>query len=303
MRRYAIIAGTEKAGTTSAYHYLNAHPDVLGSIRKETDFFRSPGGSKFDYDACFPEGGDHLVRMEASPGYLADSQVVAVELKRLLPQARIAFILRDPVDRLLSSFRFHKSRLMIPVELQFEDYLDLCWRYERQEISARQAGLSDWVLRVPEAGLYAKHLAIFGDEFPRHQLMLLSFRRLTHDPQGVMKEICSWLGIDGHYFEAFDFNRSNVTFMPKSLTIQQLALWLNSRLEPFFLRQPRFKRSLLSVYKRFNSLPVESVEIPKTVRSQLVSYYSADTQRLRDEWGFFAVDYESWLAEPSASQA
>jgi hypothetical protein len=34
-----IIAGINKAGSTSLFHYLSAHPDVSGSIDKETCYF------------------------------------------------------------------------------------------------------------------------------------------------------------------------------------------------------------------------------------------------------------------------
>jgi hypothetical protein len=40
-RRFAdfVIGGTEKAGTTSVFDYLSAHPQVCASSKKETDFF------------------------------------------------------------------------------------------------------------------------------------------------------------------------------------------------------------------------------------------------------------------------
>ena len=36
----AIIAGVTKAGTTSLFQYLHAHPDVCPSSTKETLFFK-----------------------------------------------------------------------------------------------------------------------------------------------------------------------------------------------------------------------------------------------------------------------
>lgn len=36
---YLIIGGTTKAGTTSIFRYLSAHPDVCASSLKETRFF------------------------------------------------------------------------------------------------------------------------------------------------------------------------------------------------------------------------------------------------------------------------
>ena len=40
MTPHLTIADTEKAETSSAYQYLAAHPGVVASTRKETDYFR-----------------------------------------------------------------------------------------------------------------------------------------------------------------------------------------------------------------------------------------------------------------------
>jgi len=34
-----LIIGAQKSGTTSLYEYLNQHPDILMSNKKETEFF------------------------------------------------------------------------------------------------------------------------------------------------------------------------------------------------------------------------------------------------------------------------
>ena len=34
-----FIVGAPKAGTTSLYHYLNEHPEIVMSRQKETDYF------------------------------------------------------------------------------------------------------------------------------------------------------------------------------------------------------------------------------------------------------------------------
>ncbi|HSQ38521.1 MAG TPA: sulfotransferase, partial [Anaerolineales bacterium] len=129
------MAGTEKSGTTSVYQYLGAHPDVAPSGRKETDYFRSPSPhSQSAYEALFPGAEPGMLRMEASPGYLAESHLAAPAIASLIPDAKLLFILRDPIDRLLSSFEFHKSRFFIPEDLSFDAYIDLCARFERGEI-------------------------------------------------------------------------------------------------------------------------------------------------------------------------
>ena len=46
-----VIGGTEKAGTTSVFDYLSAHPQVCASSRKETDFFRNEYSGEREVDA------------------------------------------------------------------------------------------------------------------------------------------------------------------------------------------------------------------------------------------------------------
>ena len=85
-----VIGGTEKAGTTSVFDWLSAHPQVCASSRKETDFFRDgftgdPVADARRYAGFFEScGGNKPVLMEASPGYLGEAAVVAPRLRALV---------------------------------------------------------------------------------------------------------------------------------------------------------------------------------------------------------------------------
>src|SRR5580765_445608 len=78
-----VIGGTEKAGTTSVFDYLSAHPQVCTSSRKETDFFRNgyTGNPEVDarrYGSFFERCDSRTpVIAEASPGYLGEAATVA----------------------------------------------------------------------------------------------------------------------------------------------------------------------------------------------------------------------------------
>src|SRR5690242_13037086 len=90
-----IIAGTEKAGTTSVFTYLSAHPSVCGSIVKETDFFRDSYTGDHPKDiakyAHFFErcASNSPIVMEASPGYLGCGEQVAIRIHALIPHAKL----------------------------------------------------------------------------------------------------------------------------------------------------------------------------------------------------------------------
>ena len=94
-----VIGGTEKAGTTSVFDWLSAHPQVHASLKKETDFFREHYTGDPDVDArryaayfepCDPQA---RIVMEASPGYLGEAATVAPRMRALIPDAKVLFIL------------------------------------------------------------------------------------------------------------------------------------------------------------------------------------------------------------------
>jgi tetratricopeptide (TPR) repeat protein len=104
-----IIAGAAKCGTSSIYHYLSRHPQVLLSHKKELDFYWQHFEQGIDwYLAHFPTITDRpdFLTGEATPNYLRFPQV-AQRIKDTFPQTKIIILLRNPVDRAIS-WHYHK---------------------------------------------------------------------------------------------------------------------------------------------------------------------------------------------------
>jgi len=296
--KYLILAGTEKSGTTSVYQYLAAHPDVVASARKETDYFRSPPPhARAAYETLFPGAAPGLLRMEASPGYLAESHLAAHAIATLIPDAKLLFILRNPIDRLLSSFEFHKSRFLIPRELSFDAYVTLCMRFEHREIAPAEAGLGEWFLRVPDAGRYAKHLQDYEAHFSREQLKVMTLDRLQRDARNFMRAICKWAELDDDFYNGFDFVRANVTFSPRRAWLQRAGLRVNDALEPFFNRHPAAKQRLLRWYKRINGKPAEKPHMSPATTRLLLDYYGGDIDALIEHFAEDVAEARGWLAK------
>jgi hypothetical protein len=294
--RYLILAGTEKSGTTSVFLYLNAHPDIAGSAHKETDYFRGEGRLDLaGYEAQFPGASADQVRMEASPGYLADSAVAAPAMASVVPEARLLFILRDPIHRLLSGFQFHKSRFHIPEAMSFDDYIGLCIRFERGEIGPDAAGLKTWHLRVPEAGRYALHLRDYYARFPREQIKVMTLDALQRDARAFMRAVCGWADLDANFYDDFDFMRANATFSPRRAWLQRLGLRVNDRLEPFFNRRPDIKQRLLAMYKKLNQKPDDKPRMSDDTMQLLRRYYAEDVAELLRVVGDDVADARGWL--------
>ena len=106
-----FIAGFEKCFTTSVFNTLNQHTDLHGAYGKEVHFFEDTpfSGRKnlIDYHCAFPLTWKWSSKkmIEASPGYANEASVRSILSYN--PKAKFVFLLRNPVDRFISSWRMH----------------------------------------------------------------------------------------------------------------------------------------------------------------------------------------------------
>ncbi|HIJ91200.1 MAG: sulfotransferase domain-containing protein [Desulfobulbaceae bacterium] len=295
--KHFIIAGTEKAGTTSVFSYLSGHPEIFPSRVKETDFFRQEHlGSNEDYLSYF-EGcpSSEMVLMEASPGYLSEAEKVSGRLQAALSEAKLLFILRDPVERLISSFRFHVGRLNIDDTISLDEYVTKCFAYYRGEATPEQLGIGKWYLQTLEQGLYAKKLSHFREMFPESQISVMFLDDLIRNTHAFMCSVCVFVGIDSSYFNNFTFHRENVTFFGKNKALHKAAILVNNFFEPFFRKNPAVKRLLLSWYKTFNASESKLTPMSPSVRSQLEDFYLSDKEQLLSMLGGSEKVSVRWL--------
>src|SRR5947209_1159841 len=110
-----LIIGAQKAGTTSLYRYLAAHPDIVASTRKEVHFFDiNFWRGEWWYRSLFPLRrrlqrrpplrNRPAITGEASPYYLFHP-FAPERAAQLLPDAKLIVLLRDPVERAWSHYR------------------------------------------------------------------------------------------------------------------------------------------------------------------------------------------------------
>ncbi len=176
-----VIIGAQKAGTTSLYAGLGAHPDVRRAFRKEVHFFDTerctdPGW----YRRHFPiDRGDWLTG-ESSPYYLFHP-AVPTRMAGTIPDVAIIAILRDPVARAVSQYH-HAQHWGLedrpigvaldpatPEELAPID--DVAW-YDRADSPARERA---YLAR----GRYAEQLERWFATFARERILVLECAELN----------------------------------------------------------------------------------------------------------------------------
>jgi len=281
VRANAIIAGAEKAGTTSLFVSLAGHPDVAPASVKETRYFSpliygAEPEAVATYDEYFIDSGARPVRLEATPRYCTGGRAVAERIEAVCgPNTRVVVVLREPVARFASFFAFQKARLRVPQDLSAEQYLE------------RSVSLSEAELRDPEnhpwsafpTGCYADWLpawhAVFGD-----RLQVLFFEQLTAEPEVGLRAVASFLGIDPDAFPTYELASENRTTAYKRAGFQRAALAVNDRLERFLRRHYRLRKQLRSLYYRINGKAATRVALPDAVRAELERRYREPNARL-----------------------
>lgn len=110
-----IIIGAAKSGTTSLINWLAEQPEVGSPRVKEPDFFsvdrvwrRGPDW----YATVFADAASHRLCGEASTSYteLRHADKAAHRMAAVVPQARLIYVMRHPIERLRSHYRHEIQR-------------------------------------------------------------------------------------------------------------------------------------------------------------------------------------------------
>jgi Sulfotransferase family len=190
-----FLIGAAKAGTTSVYHELARHPAIYMSPIKEPHFFSriEPASSRKaffphvddegEYLALFAGATNEEVLGEASTSYLWDRRA-AERIKRVVPEARILILLRDPIDRAYSQY-WNDVREGI----ERRSFLDAL--IEEQRSGPGGWGVSSLYI---DCGRYGDQVATYLDEFG-DRVLVLFFEDLVRDEARTIADIHSFLGV------------------------------------------------------------------------------------------------------------
>jgi hypothetical protein len=172
------VIGAQKAGTTSLFRYLAEHPAVTPPRLKEIHFFDQHWERGVPwYRAHFPLtilGGPHFTG-EASPYYLFHPRVPE-RMARVLPDAKILVLLRNPVDRAISHYqwevRYGNERLTFRDAIGREEHL-LPRETARLREEDRYRSFLHQHGSYLARGRYAEQLQRWFHWFPRDRILVL----------------------------------------------------------------------------------------------------------------------------------
>lgn len=209
-----FVVGPPRTGTTWIHHVLQKHA-TLPAPTKETRFFDCHFHRGLNwYWRHFPVAHPERPTGEIAPTYFASGEArEAIALTN--PQAKLVFVFREPVQRVISLYRVKRAYGM--VRWSFEEALE----------------------RDPEllaTGMYATHLQRWRATFPPEQMLVSFYEELRQSPQEYFDRLLTFLEIPRSPLSAAELARvhsSEKMTRPRSFlmtrTATTLADWCKAR--------------------------------------------------------------------------
>jgi hypothetical protein len=270
-----LVIGAMKAGTTSLYHYLRSHPHIFMPDTKEVMFFdprhewrRGVEWYMQQFEAAPP---DALALGEASTSYTKYPVVEGVpeRIAAVVPDVRLIYVLRHPVDRMRSHYLYLVSR-------------------GKEHRSIERAFAED--AAYLDTSRYAMQIEQYLGHIPLERFLFVDSRDLASRRAETLRTIYRFLGVDEDWSSpvvGHEFFRSSERRMKPKLTQRVRRI---PGLASVVGRMPTSVRTLA------RKLPADRVDpdrgrLSEDLQARLEAVLAADVLRLR---AFLPAEFDGW---------
>lgn len=300
MRPNLFIIGAPKCGTSSLFDWLTCHADIRGSRVKEPFFLTDPAhplsrrpnlvlDGMAAYETLFaPDDANAPVRMESTTHYLFDS--MARDVIAAMPDARAVVVLREPAARVYSSFQFTANNLArLSPSLTFARYVSMIKAGKRLNPGWCGHEGSAYVLeRDIDYSRYAQHLGPWITAMGRDRMKVLIMENMIMDPDGTVRQLLDWLGLDSGRMAPLDYAQRNRTERVRLPALQALARRINRRVRaPDPVRRLAARAYGMLQFRKSATVTPEDMEALRHLKVE----YAADNAALSRITG---VDLSVW---------
>jgi hypothetical protein len=261
-----IVIGAQKCGTSALHSYLARHPEISMSHPKELNFFVAEEGAQAVAPAVknWSLGADWYraqfdpevsVRGESSPNYTADPALPGVprRMAELIPDAKLIFMVRDPISRARAQWIHNYSNRVQHKPLQRAVLED-------EEYVARSR--------------YHHQLSLFCEHYPMERILVLDQDELLHDREETLKRVFNFLGVDDGFSHRAYSRKRHETQKRRRKTRLGVKVW---RRLPHRLRNFRHRWPLSNAF--------EHTELDDATRAALAERLRDDANRFRELTG------------------
>lgn len=195
-----IGIGAPRCGTTWLFEMLKSHPEIDLPDQKALNFFNEYYSHGKDWYLRQFENLSGKAIGEISPLYFANDEL-ARRMKEVVPNAKLILIARDPIDRLKSAHKLINT------------------------LRGKEVSLEERIRQSPallEQGLYYKWTKDILKYFDEDQLLVLSFKEISNDPESAYCKVLTYLGVDSSFMPKRLSEKIGYNIEPKNKTIEKL---------------------------------------------------------------------------------
>lgn len=286
-----LIAGAQRAGSTSLVRYLAQHPDLAVHDSIEFPYFVVDHVFREGYPKAFRRfygAPTQPVVLAKSAGVLHRPEAVerAVEVN---PELRVIVLLRDPADRAISAYGFARMGGQEPLA-------DIVAALGAP--ADRFAGDPErrWVCAYVERSHYADALRRLFAAVGRERVLALRFEDLVGDPAATCRRVHEFAGIDPEAADGDYGTAHNPTGEPRSEALGRVLRLRNRTSGPATVLRRALPagvrtRLLDGLLDLNRGSPAARPEVPAAARALVVERCRADIAEVEALLGW---DLQAW---------
>ncbi|MCK0152841.1 sulfotransferase [Alcanivorax sp. S6407] len=301
-----LIVGAAKSGTSSLHAYLSKHPDIyMPEKQKELYFWHAktnPNRSIVehrgvarvpvileDYLSYFSDAEDGQITGEACPSYLYYCDHVLDNLKSHhadWKNIKIVIILREPVSRILSQYRFVCKHRLDP------DHLDFCASLEAEKSRLNDNKVLPDLFYV-DVSMYVKQVDFYINNF--NNVYVCLYDDLKENPRKLIADLCGFVGVDAEKLPISDFEIVNGSSGAKRLKYPAIDFLVQKKIKPMLQFLPDKVKKILRM--NFEKIVSEPVNISSNSVLELKTKFQSEVSDLENlikrdlsEWKFDKTD-------------
>lgn len=277
VRPNLFLVGFQRCGSTTLFHLLLSHPKIAGTKPKETfalvdnnfEHFNpvnNVSNEQFSWAPYFEQVEGFKYFLEASVCNFYQKR--ALDYITSISDAKVIFIIRDPIERFISNFRYHgQGGIHLPPGIDINTYFDLIQRGEIHKEPLRYG---------VEHGLYTKYMRPWITRLGAENVLVTSLNNIRNDIDEESVRIYSFLGL-----EPIKSTLNIKENSSQQIKNQKLHAWLIKRFGGYNLQNTW----AYSFYSQFNTTKkLKNVNLSSSVISSLKWTYADEYQNFSDKF-------------------
>jgi hypothetical protein len=270
-----MIAGAQKAATSSLQNYLGQHPEIVTHGRGEINFFVRDEEYRLGYNNIF---GRYFGNVESDKVILGKSigimyvREAAERLYEHNSNVELILMLRNPVDRAYSAYWYARSNGWEDIET-FEEAIHADPFRFKELVRQRNCAYLD-------RSVYIKHIEMLLGLVAPERMHIFLLEDLKRAPVDVCKRLFTVAGVDPGFVPdlAMRYNKAAMVRsagLAKLIADESRARILLRRLLPY-----RVTRSIRNGIKGLNRKTFAPPPMDSGTRARLVEFFRPHNRRL-----------------------